>query len=258
MEMELKVAIIQSPLAWENPEKNREHFSKKLNAVSEEVDLVILPEMFTTGFTMTPWNIAKEEGGETVKWMQMEAKRKKVALTGSMVYFAEGHYYNRLWFVEPDGKSSFYDKRHTFTLAGEDKIYNRGEKRILINFKGFRICPLICYDLRFPVWARNTENYDVLIYVANWPRPRINAWDALLKARAIENMAYVIGVNRTGTDNTGHNYPGHSTVNDVFGQPIVFSEEEQVLYATLYKKSISDAREKLRFLEDRDHFNLKG
>ena len=194
MEMELKVAIIQSPLAWENPEKNREHFSKKLNAVSEEVDLVILPEMFTTGFTMTPWNIAKEEGGETVKWMQMEAKRKKVALTGSMVYFAE---------------------------------------RILINFKGFRICPLICYDLRFPVWARNTENYDVLIYVANWPRPRINAWDALLKARAIENMAYVIGVNRTGTDNTGHNYPGHSTVNDVFGQPIVFSEEEQVLYATL-------------------------
>ncbi|MEQ9580865.1 MAG: nitrilase-related carbon-nitrogen hydrolase, partial [Arenibacter sp.] len=195
MENELKIALIQSSLVWENPEKNREHFSKKLDSINKEVDLVILPEMFTTAFTMNPWNIAKEEGEETVKWMQKEAERKNVALAGSMVYFDNGHYYNRLWFVEPDGKSIFYDKRHTFTLAGEDKVYNKGEKRIVINFKGFRICPLICYDLRFPVWARNREDYDVLIYVANWPQPRINAWDALLKARAIENMAYVIGVN---------------------------------------------------------------
>ena len=258
MENELKLALIQSSLVWENPEKNREDFSKKLDSINGEVDLVILPEMFTTAFTMTPWNIAKEEGEETVKWMQKEAERKKMALTGSMVYFADGHYYNRLWFVEPNGKSIFYDKRHTFTLAGEDKVYNKGEKRIVINFKGFRICPLICYDLRFPVWARNTEDYDVLIYVANWPQPRINAWDALLKARAIENMAYVIGVNRTGTDNTGHSYPGHSTVNNVFGEPIVFSKEEKVLYATLDKKHISEAREKLKFLDDKDHFNLIG
>tara|TARA_R100001369_G_scaffold92084_1_gene135401 strand:- start:18222 stop:18992 length:771 start_codon:yes stop_codon:yes gene_type:complete len=255
--MELKVALIQSPLEWENPTKNREHFSKKLDTLYSEVDLVILPEMFTTAFTMTPWNIAKEEGEVTVKWMQKEAERKNVALTGSMVYCEDGHYYNRLWFVEPDGKSSFYDKRHTFTLAGEDKIYNKGEKRMVIDYKGFRICPLICYDLRFPVWARNTENYDVLIYVANWPQPRVNAWDALLRARAIENMAYVIGVNRIGTDNTGHNYSGHSTVNDVFGEPIVFSTEEKILYATLDKRHISEAREKLKFLEDRDHFSLK-
>ena len=124
--MELKVALIQSPLEWENPTKNREHFSKKLDTLNKEVDLVILPEMFTTAFTMTPWNIAKEEGEVTVKWMQKEAERKNVALTGSMVYCEDGHYYNRLWFVEPDGKSSYYDKRHTFTLAGEDKIYNKG------------------------------------------------------------------------------------------------------------------------------------
>ena len=181
-----------------------------------------------------------------------------MAVSGSMVYFADGHYYNRLWFVEPDGRSSFYDKRHTFTLAGEDRIYTKGEKRIVIDYKGLRICPLICYDLRFPVWSRNTENYDVLIYVANWPQPRINAWDALLKARAIENMAYVVGVNRVGTDHTGHNYPGHSTVNNVFGEPIVFSTEEKVLYDTLDKKHISEAREKLKLFEVREHFSLKG
>ena len=214
--------------------------------------------MFTTGFTMDPQNIAKEEGDKTVRWMQKEAERKNMALTGSIVFYTDGHYYNRLWFVEPNGRSSYYDKRHTFTLAGEDRIYNKGEKRVVIDYKGFRICPLICYDLRFPVWARNTENYDLLIYVANWPKPRINAWDALLKARAIENMAYVIGVNRTGTDNTGHNYPGHSTVIDVLGNPLVFSEEETILYATLGKNHISEVREKLKFLEDRDHFSLKG
>ncbi|MCK0147462.1 amidohydrolase [Arenibacter sp. F26102] len=258
MQMELKVAIIQSSLVWENPERNREIFSNKLDSITSDVDLIVLPEMFTTAFTMDPQNIAKEEGDKTVKWMQKEAEKKNVALTGSIVFFADGHYYNRLWFVEPNGKLSHYDKRHTFTLAGEDKIYNRGEERIIIDYKGFRICPLICYDLRFPVWARNTENYDVLIYVANWPTPRINAWDALLKARAIENMAYVIGVNRTGVDNTGHNYPGHSTVIDVLGDLVVFSEEETVLYATINKKHISEAREKLKFLEDRDHFSLRG
>lgn len=255
--MELKVAIIQSSLIWENPEKNRENFSKKLDSITSNIDLVVLPEMFTTAFTMTPWNVANAEGEETVRWMQAEAEKKNVAITGSMVYFADGHHYNRLWFVEPDGKSSFYDKRHTFTLAGEDKIYNRGTEKIIIDFKGFRICPLICYDLRFPVWARNTDNYDVLIYVANWPQPRINAWDALLKARAIENMAYVIGVNRVGTDINGHNYPGHSTINDALGNPLVFSGDETILYATLSKRHISEAREKLKFLDDRDHFSLK-
>ncbi|MCM4150556.1 amidohydrolase [Arenibacter sp. N53] len=256
--MELKVAIIQSSLVWENPEKNRENFSNKLDSITSDVDLIVLPEMFTTAFTMDPQHIAKEEGDKTVRWMQKEAQKKNVAITGSMVFFADGHYYNRLWFVEPNGKSSYYDKRHTFTLAGEDKIYNRGRKRIIIDYKGFRICPLICYDLRFPVWARNSENYDVLIFVANWPKPRINAWDALLKARAIENMAYVIGVNRTGSDNSGHIYPGHSTVIDVLGNLVVFSEEDTVLYATLNKKHISEAREKLKFLDDRDHFSLKG
>jgi len=256
--MELKVANIQSPLFWENPERNRENFSKKIAAISSGVDLIVLPEMFTTAFTMTPQNIAKDEGEITLKWMQNEAEKNNTAITGSIVFFADGQYYNRLWFVEPNGTSSCYDKRHTFTLAGEDKVYSRGDKRIVIEYKGFKICPLICYDLRFPVWSRNTSDYDVLIYVANWPTSRINAWNTLLRARAIENMAYVIGVNRIGTDDSGHHYSGHSTVIDVLGNPIVFSEDETVLFATLSKKHIAEARGRLKFLDDRDHFSLLG
>lgn len=256
MSKELHLALIQSTLFWEDPEQNRNNFSKKIDSISSVVDLIILPEMFTTGFTMTPENIDKGEGLKTVKWMQQKAKERNAALLGSIVFHEEGVYYNRLWFVAPDGGLNSYDKRHTFTLAGEDKIYRRGEKNVLIEYKGFRFYPLICYDLRFPIWARNAVNYDVVLYVANWPRPRITAWDTLLKARAIENMAYCIGVNRIGTDDAGHEYPGHSAVYDCLGKKIAYSEDEEIIYVTLSKEHITTTREKLKFLDDRDEFSI--
>jgi predicted amidohydrolase len=253
----LKTALVQSPLAWEDPKANRTYFSKVLSEVSPETDLIVLPEMFNTGFTMHPDRVSHEEGPKTVVWMQQKAKEADAALVGSIPFFENDGYTNRLFFVEPDGKTAIYDKRHTFTLAGEDKVYTAGTKRLTVSFRGFKICPMVCYDLRFPVWSRNTDNYDVLLYVANWPKPRITAWDALLKARAIENMAYCIGVNRIGTDEVGHEYIGHSAVYDVLGKQIAFSENEEIVYATLSKEHIASTRKKLRFLEDRDDFRFE-
>lgn len=255
MAEELKIALIQSQLHWENPQANRELFSEKIAEIDSDVDMIVLPEMFTTGFTMNPQHISVEEKFKTIEWMQEWAQKKEAAIVGSIVNPEEGKFYNRLWFVQPSGEF-VYDKKHTFTLAGEDKVYKAGNSRVILEYKGFKICPMICYDLRFPVWARNTEDYDLLIYVANWPKPRINAWDTLLKARAIENMAYCVGVNRVGTDGLGHEYSGHSAVYDVLGQPLAYSEKEEVLYATLSKVHIDDNRSKLRFLDDRDDFNL--
>jgi len=257
MSKELKVALVQSSLIWENPEQNRINFIEKINAIVSVVDLIILPEMFTTGFTMHPENIGIEEGKRTLEWMQKISKEKNAAIVGSLPYHENGSYTNRLFFVKPDQSFYHYDKRHTFTLAGEDKVYKSGSQRLVLEYKGFRICPMICYDLRFPVWARNTDNYDVLIYSANWPKPRIAAWDTLLKARAIENMAYCIGVNRIGADQSGHEYSGHSAVYDCLGKRDVFSEKEEIIYASLFKKHITSTRRALKFLEDRDVFNLK-
>ncbi len=197
----MKIALIQSSLFWENPNANRNHFEEKINAIDEEVDLIVLPEMFSTGFTMNPSAVSETMQGETVLWLQSLAEAKNSAITGSLVIQENNNFYNRLLFVFPSGEIQFYDKRHLFTLAGEDKIYTSGKDKLIVEYKGWKICPLVCYDLRFPVFARNVEEYDVLIYVANWPESRITAWDALLKARAIENMSYTIGVNRVGKDN---------------------------------------------------------
>ncbi|MEM9078074.1 MAG: amidohydrolase [Bacteroidota bacterium] len=252
----LHIALIQTPLIWEDPQANREVFEAKIESIPNNVDMVILPEMFTTGFTMTPEHIDESEGSKTVEWMQRIAQENQIVILGSIVFQEEGRYYNRLHFVEPDGGFNTYDKRHTFTLAGEHEKYNSGENRLIVEYKGFRFCPLICYDLRFPVWARNTEGYDVLIYVANWPKPRFSAWDALLKARAIENMAYCIGVNRIGLDNLGHEYVGHSACYDVLGNQVAFSDQEEIAYVTLEKEHIQKYRQKLRFLDDQDAFSL--
>ncbi|MCL4157306.1 UNVERIFIED_CONTAM: hypothetical protein GTU68_031931, partial [Idotea baltica] len=227
MEERLKIALVQAALVWENPEKNRSHFSEIIEAISPDVDLVVLPEMFTTGFTMNPQNIDTFEGNKTVAWMQELAAKMNMAIMGSTVFFENGNYTNRLFFAEPSGKVSHYDKRHTFTLAGEDQVYNAGRDKLIVDYKGFKICPMICYDLRFPVWARNVENYDILIYVANWPKRRVDAWDTLLKARAIENMSYCIGVNRVGEDDAGFVYSGHSAAYDALGNQLVFSEKEE-------------------------------
>mgnify|MGYP000530300341 CR=1 FL=1 len=256
MSQELKVALVQTSILWEDPLGNRTVLSTKIESISSEIDLIVLPEMFTTGFTMTPENLSDSEGKETLLWMQETAKSKSTAIIGSIPYLENNEYTNRLFFVEPNGNTNWYDKRHTFTLAGEDKVYRSGNKRLIIDFKGFKICPMICYDLRFPVWARYREDYDALLYVANWPKPRITAWDTLLCARAIENMAYCIGVNRIGQDANNLYYSGHSAVYDCLGEQIAYSENEEIIYATLSKEHIVSTREKLKFLADRDEFNL--
>ena len=255
---QLKVTIIQSHLHWENPVTNRILFSEKIKGISEETHLIILPEMFTTGFTMNAEQLAEEPEGPSLRWMQGVAKDKGCAITGSVIVKENDFYFNRLYFVFPDSTYKKYDKKHTFTLAREHKTFKAGEERIIIEYRDWKICPLICYDLRFPVWARNTVNYDVLIYAANWPKKRISAWDALLKARAIENMSYCIGVNRVGLDGNGFEYIGHTAVYDVLGERISTSkfEQEFIETITLSKEHVVSNRNHLQFLEDKDDFTL--
>ena len=258
MQDELKVALIQSDLVWENPAQNRINFTKKIDEIAEEVDVILLPEMFTTGFTMNASAVAENMDGETVSWMKELASKTDAAIVGSIVILENNKYYNRLLFVEPSGYISTYDKRHTFTLVGEEKIYTAGKVKVLLHYKGWKICPLICYDLRFPVWARNSEDYDVLLYVANWPKPRVSAWDALLKARAIENMCYCLGVNRVGVDGVNSEYSGHSAAYDVLGNSITNIEpnKEEIQIVTLEKRHIQAYRNKFKFLDDRDAFSI--
>jgi predicted amidohydrolase len=258
MTNELKIALVQSSLIWENPEQNRHNFSTKINSITQPVDLIILPEMFTSGFTMNANQVAETMTGKTMSWMTSLSKEKNVAITGSLIIKENNNFYNRLVFAHPNGKIKTYDKRHTFTLAGEHKVYKAGQQNVIINFKGWKIKPLICYDLRFPVWARNVEEYDLLFYVANWPKVRIKAWDTLLQARAIENMSYCIGVNRVGLDGNAHEYSGHSAAYDVLGKRLdtIPFNSEAIEIITLDKTHIETNRNKLGFLKDRDVFTL--
>jgi omega-amidase len=258
MQDQLKIALIQTDLVWENPKKNRKHLKELIESISQNTDMMILPEMFSTGFSMNAKELAEPMDGKTVEWMKKRALKSNSTIVGSLIISENNLLYNRLLFVEPSGKIEYYDKRHTFTLAGEDKVFSAGTKKLIIDYKGWKICPLVCYDLRFPVWARNTENYDVLIYVANWPKPRIFAWDTLLKARAIENMCYSIGVNRVGIDEAQNEYSGNSAAYDVLGNNIsnIKPNKEQVEVVTLEKNHINFYRNKLKFLEDKDAFNL--
>ncbi len=229
MSEKLKIAFIQANLHWEDAEANRKLFSKEIEKISDEVELIILPEMFTTGFSMNAENLAEKTEAKTLAWMKDWAKKKSAAITGSVIITENFNYYNRLFFVFPDGSYKLYDKRHTFTLAKEDETYTAGKDRLIVDYKGWKICPLICYDLRFPVFARNTEDYDLLIYVANWPEKRVNAWDALLKARAIENMSFCVGLNRTGKDGDGYVYNGHSAVYDTLGHNLTELDREETV-----------------------------
>jgi omega-amidase len=254
----MKIAFIQAPLFWENPKENRSYFEEKINSISENTDLIVLPEMFTTGFTMRPELVAETMKGETAIWLQELAKAKKCAITGSVVIKENDNCYNRMLFVFPSGEIQFYDKKHLFTLAGEDKVYTSGTQKVIVNYLDWKICLQVCYDLRFPAFSRNSEDYDLLIYVASWPKIRINAWDALLKARAIENMSYVIGVNRIGEDDNGYQYIGHSQVVDYLGEYVVEpTESENIFLAELDKQKMMLTRQKLGFLNDRDNFEIK-
>lgn len=254
----MKIALIQAPLVWENPQANRIYFEEKIKSVSDEIDLVILPEMFSTGFLMEPKNTVETMDGETILLLKNLAKAKNFAITGSLIIKENELFYNRLIFVFPSGEIHNYDKRHLFSLAGEEKIYTSGKDKLIVEYLGWKICPLICYDLRFPVFSRNTENYDLLIYVANWPIQRIQAWDILLKARAVENMCYTIGVNRIGEDANNYPYIGHSQVVDFLGNfSIEPQEAEGIFTAELNQNEMLEARKKLGFLNDADFFEIK-
>ena len=258
MQDRLVIALVQTDLIWENPKQNRENILEKIESITQKVDIIVLPEMFTTGFTMNAKSVAESMDGKTISWLQKTALKTNAAIVGSLIISEENKFFNRLVFVEPSGTVHHYDKRHTFTLAGEEKVYASGTKKIIVDYKGWKICPLVCYDLRFPVWARNTEDYDVLMYVANWPKPRILAWNALLKARAIENMCYCIGVNRVGLDEPQNEYCGHSEAYDVLGNEMTAfkTNKDQIEVVAFERSHINFYRNKLKFLNDRDIFTI--
>jgi predicted amidohydrolase len=255
--LNMHIALVQSPLVWEDKQANLDYFSEIFETLPSDLDLIILPEMFTSGFTMQPHLVACSMDGLVVRWMQSETKKRQAALMGSVVMEENGKFYNRLLFVNPEGAVAYYDKKHLFSLAGEHQVYESGTQKLIIRYRGWNICPLICYDLRFPVFSRNKEGYDLLVYVANWPEIRTNAWDILLKARAVENMSYVVGVNRVGEDGAGHRYIGHSQVIDFLGNEVLPPQkDEAVFYVKLDKEKLIQTREKLNFLEDQDDFEM--
>lgn len=259
---DLKIALIQSELHWESAEANLAMFEEKIWQIKEQPDLIVLPETFTTGFSMKPKELAEPARTKTFKWMQQQAAQTKAVIIGSYIVQEGGKYYNRLCAVYPDGGAYFYDKKHLFSLAGEDKDFTDGTERQVIKVKGWRIMLLVCYDLRFPVWARSRKlpgdlyEYDCLLYIANWPKPRINAWDTLLAARAIENTAYCIGVNRIGTDGVGAEYVGHSALYNFKGERKVYSEKEEIIATTLTYQDLEAFRKRFPFQGDGDEFEL--
>lgn len=258
----LTITTIQSTLYWEDKAANLKMLEEKIRGIKEKTEIVVLPEMFSTGFSMEPGQLAETMEGETVQWMKRIAAEKKIILTGSVIIEEGGNYFNRLIWMLPHGQYGVYDKRHLFGYAKEDDHYAAGAKRLIASAKGWKINLLVCYDLRFPVWARQQsqpENpeYDVLIYVANWPEKRIVAWKTLLRARAIENQCYVIGVNRVGDDGNGIHYSGESMVIDPMGEILYDKKDaEDIFTITLDKEKLQIVREKFPFLKDADHFML--
>jgi omega-amidase len=256
----LTITIIQSNLHWENKAANLAMFAKKINGIKEKTEIIILPEMFSTGFSMQSKTLAETMNGETVTWMKKTAAEKKAIITGSIIAEENGKYFNRLIWMLPNGESGHYDKRHLFAFAEEDKFYSPGEKRLVASVKGWKINLLICYDLRFPVWARQggEAEYDLLIYVANWPERRIHAWKTLLQARAIENQCYVAAVNRVGDDGNNIHYSGDSMIIDPLGEILYQkSQLEDVFTFTLQKEKLEEVRNKFPFLKDADNFFIE-
>lgn len=253
----LRVTLVQANLHWEDVPANLGMFSEKLAAV-HDTDVIILPEMFTTGFSMNARKLAEEVDGPAVTWMKQTAAEKNAVVTGSLIVKEEGRFYNRLFWMQPDGKCVWYDKRHLFTLTGEETVFTPGEDKLLVHWKGWNICPLICYDLRFPVWSRNKNTeFDLLLYVANWPQRRSYPWKQLLVARAIENQSYVVGVNRVGNDGNDVYHSGDSMVVDALGNVLYHKiDEEDVSTITVSKTELQKVREQFPFLNDADDFEL--
>ena len=232
-------------------------FEEKIWEIEGETDIIVLPEMFQTGFTMVHEGISEPMNLTTFKWMRQMAAQTKAVVTGSYIVREKSQVFNRLIWMQPDGVYKTYDKRHLFRMADEHHHFNGGKERLIVEWKGWKICPLICYDLRFPVWSRNVNlEYDLLLYVANWPAARITAWDTLLKARAIENVSYALGLNRVGLDGKDIAYNGHSGVYSFKGETLLFSEEEAILNITLSKSDLGEFRTKFPAQLDADSFQI--
>ncbi|MBA1145946.1 amidohydrolase [Ectothiorhodospiraceae bacterium WFHF3C12] len=254
---DLKLALVQTPLHWHDPAANRDLLEQRLGAVAADVDLVVLPEMFNTGFTMAPEAHAEPHDGASVLWMQAMARRLGAVITGSLAVTEGSGHFNRLHWATPGGELLTYDKRHLFRMAGEQHHYQAGTRRLVAAIGDWRICPLVCYDLRFPVWSRNQQDYDLLIYVANWPAARRERWRRLLQARAIENLCYVVGVNRVGIDGNGVEYSGGSVALDTLGDTLAdCGDAEGVTTVTLDHAALVAYRERFPAHLDADRFTL--
>lgn len=255
----LRITLIQTSLYWEDKVANLRQFDQKLAPLTGQTDLVILPEMFTTGFSMRAAALAEGMQDQTMQWLSEKANDTQAVITGSFIAEENGKFFNRLVWMRPNGSYETYDKRHLFTYAKEHHHYTAGKEHLLVELKGWKILPLVCYDLRFPVWSRNVQDYDLLIYVANFPERRSHAWKSLLVARAIENLAYTIGVNRVGNDGNDIYYSGDSVVLDFAGQNLYqISHVEDVFTTTLSYQALQEFRQRFAFLNDRDHFNLQN
>ena len=254
----LNTLLVQAQLGWKDPERNRAHLEQLVNAAPGDIDLAVLPETFTTGFLGDADLPEEGMNGPTVNWMKQLAAARDCALAGSAVITEQGKRFNRFLFVTPSGEVRFYDKRHLFAFGGENQRYAAGRKRVIIEFRGWRINLQVCYDLRFPAWCRNRDDYDLMLLVANWPKKRVGHWASLLHARAIENQAWVIGVNRVGQDGNGFRYPGRSVVHDPLGECVAdLGSEEAVRQVPLDLSAVEHIRSEFPFQADADEFELR-
>jgi predicted amidohydrolase len=255
----LRVSLVQSEIHWHEISANLAMYEEKIWSLKGKTDIIVLPEMFQTGFSMENTVLAEPMNFTTFKWMKQLASQTQAVITGSFIVKEDGRIFNRLIWMQPNGDWYKYDKRHLFRMAGEHQHFDFGNEKLIVEWKGWKICPMVCYDLRFPVWARNVNlEYDLLLYVANWPAVRISAWDTLLKARAIENVSYSIGVNRIGLDGNAIEYNGHSAAYSPKGETLVYSETEEILTLTLDGKELSDFREKFPAHLDADGFMIQN
>jgi omega-amidase len=254
----MKLSIVQTDLAWEDKSLNFLNLDKLIFPLYNKTDIVILPEMFNTGFSMNPERLSELPKSESFNWMKNHAINGNFGICGSYMVIENRYYYNRWVFISPETESWCYDKRHLFTMSDENKIFTPGEKILIFSFRGVKICPFICYDLRFPVWSRNINNYDLIIYSANWPERRSEVWNTLLKARAIENQCYVAGSNRIGTDGKGIKYSGDSMIINPRGMIIASSDQdiECTVNGEISMTELSDFRQKFPVLTDADNFNI--
>lgn len=256
----LRVSMIQAPIVWEDRTENVAYYGELLHGLTGKTDLAVLPELFTTGLSMRVHDLSEPVDGKTIASVKQWAREYGFAVTGSFIASEEGRFYNRAFFITPDGREYYYDKRHLFRMAGEDRSFSAGDKRLIPDYHGWKICPMVCYDLRFPVWSRNVNNeYDMLIYVANWVGVRRDVWKTLLHARAIENMAYVCGVNRVGMDGRAFVYHGGSRIYTPKGEKLADAgeEEETIVTCTLEREPLDTLREKFPVWRDADQFDIR-